>query len=93
MKVTVRFYAHLRDLTGKKSPIELNLEEDATISQVLEELLKDLKIKTTLLDDNQEIKSDITLLKNGREIKFLDGLDTTLDEGDIISVFPIVAGG
>ncbi|MHA2242834.1 MAG: MoaD/ThiS family protein [Candidatus Thorarchaeota archaeon] len=46
-----------------------------------------------MLDENQEIKSDITILKNGREIRFLAGLETDLDSGDEISIFPIVAGG
>ena len=46
-----------------------------------------------IYDENQELKPEITLLKNGREIKFLDGMDTVLDSGDVISVFPIVAGG
>lgn len=93
MKVTVKFYAHLRDLTGKKNPIELHLKDDANISQLLDELLLDSKIKAIILDDDQEIKSEITLLKNGREIRFLEGLKTKLDEGDEISIFPMVAGG
>jgi molybdopterin synthase sulfur carrier subunit len=33
------------------------------------------------------------VLKNGREVLHLDGLDTPLDDGDRVSVFPPVAGG
>jgi len=93
MKVTVKFYAYLRDLVGMRTEIELDLKKGATISKLLDELFLDLQIREALLDDNQEIKSDITLLKNGREIKFLDGIETKLDPGDEISVFPLVAGG
>ncbi|MHA1481681.1 MAG: ubiquitin-like small modifier protein 1 [Candidatus Thorarchaeota archaeon] len=93
MKVTVKFYSYLRDLIGKKTMIELDLDEGAIISQLLNRLFLDPQIKDALLDDNQELKSDITLLKNGREITFLDGMETKLEPGDEISVFPLVAGG
>ena len=93
MKVTVKFYSYLRDLIGKKTMIELDLDEGAIISQLLNKLFLDPQIKEALLDENQELKSDITLLKNGREITFLDGIETKLEAGDEISIFPLVAGG
>ena len=93
MKVTVKFYSYLRDLIGKKTMIELDLDEGAIISHLLTKLFLDPQIKEALLDENQELKSDITLLKNGREITFLAGMETKLEAGDEISVFPLVAGG
>ena len=93
MKVIVKFYAHLRDLIGQKTMVELDMKEDDTISELLDELLLDSRIKEVLLDVNQDLKPDITILKNGREVKFLGGLDTRLEPGDEISFFPIVAGG
>ena len=93
MRITVRFYGHLRDLVGEKSLGEYDLEERATVSILVDELLLDPVIKTAILDESQELKPEITLLKNGREIKFLDGTDTKLESGDVISIFPIVAGG
>jgi molybdopterin converting factor small subunit len=35
----------------------------------------------------------VNILKNGRNIQFLSGLDTPLDDGDTIALFPPVAGG
>lgn len=93
MKVTVKFYAYLPDKIGGYSVIELYLENSAKVSHVLSKLCENVKIREVLLGENQELKDDITLLKNGREIKFLDGLNTSLDEGDVIAVFPLVAGG
>ena len=93
MKITVKFYTHLQDLVGRKKRIEVILKEDATISQLLDELILDPLIKNALIDENQELKSDITLLKNGREIKFLAGLETELNSGDEVSIFPLVVGG
>jgi len=93
MNVSVKFFAQLRDLTGKKTKIEFDLDEGATISHLLEELYQDSKIKKAMLDENGQINSDITILQNGREIRFLEGMDTTLNSGDEISIFPLVVGG
>jgi sulfur-carrier protein len=93
MKISVRFYSHLGDLVGRKSPMEFDLKDDATMAHLLDELLQDSKIKQHLLNENGELNLDITFMKNGREIKFLKGLETQLKSGDEISIFPIVAGG
>ena len=93
MKVLVKFYAHLGDLVDRKSKIEFEMKDGATISHLLDELLLDSKIKMHLIDKTGKLKSDITFLKNGREIKFLNGIDTSLESDDEISIFPLVAGG
>ena len=93
MKVSVKFFAHLRDLTGKKTKIELELDEGATVSHLMEELYLDPNIKKHLLDESNQINPDITILRNGREIKFLQGLETVLHSDDEISIFPLVVGG
>lgn len=93
MKVSVRFYSHLADLVGKKSKMEFDLKDGVTISTLLDELLQDPKIKQHLLDERGELNSDITILKNGREIRYLDGLKTSLTADDEIAIFPMVAGG
>ncbi len=93
MNVSVKFFAQLRDLTGKKTKMEFDLDEGATISHLLEELYLDSKIKKHMLDENHQINPDITILRNGREIKFLEGIDTVLNSGDEISIFPLVVGG
>lgn len=93
MNVSVKFFAQLRDLTGKKTKIEFELDKGATISHLLEELYLDSKIKKHMLDENHQINSDITILRNGREIEFLEGMDTILNSGDEISIFPLVVGG
>jgi molybdopterin synthase sulfur carrier subunit len=93
MKVKVRFFGHLRDLVGKKAISELNLEAGATISSLLKKLCSDSTTKNALFDESYQLKSNITILKNGREIKFLENLDTLLGPGDQVSIFPLVVGG
>jgi molybdopterin synthase sulfur carrier subunit len=93
MKVKVKFYSHLRDLIGAHAIDEVECEEGATISIFLDQLFLDSKIKNVLYDEEQKIKPGITILKNGREIQFLAGLETVLSHEDEISLFPVVVGG
>ena len=93
MKVSVKFYAHLQDLVNKKGRLQVNLDDGATIVNLLEKLFLDAKIKEHLLNKNGVIRSEITIMKNGREIRFLDGMNTILEHEDEVSIFPAVAGG
>jgi molybdopterin synthase sulfur carrier subunit len=40
-----------------------------------------------------ELRSGIKILVNGRNISFLQGLDTVLEDRDVISILPIAGGG
>ena len=93
MKVSVKFYAHLQDLVEKKGRLAIELQEGATVTRLLEDLFLDAKIREHMLDVKGKVHSDITIMINGREIKFLEGLDTILSNEDEISIFPAVAGG
>jgi molybdopterin synthase sulfur carrier subunit len=93
MKVKVRFFGHLHDLMGKRAVSEIDLNDDATISTLLDKLCLDSSIRSTLFDESQQLRSNISILKNGREITFLENLDTPLSLGDEVSVFPLVVGG
>ena len=77
--VNVKFFAHLRNLISEPHIRGITLPAGATVSDFLEILCEDIIVKETLLDKDGQLKSDITLLKNGREIKFLEGPDTKLD--------------
>jgi molybdopterin synthase sulfur carrier subunit len=93
MKVKVKFFAHLPDLIGKKAIDEIECEEGATISMLLDWLFLDSKIRSALFDEDRKIKPNLTILRNGRDINFLDGLETQLSSGDEIAIFPLVVGG
>ena len=93
MKVKVRFFAYLAEKVGRKDKFEIEIEEGSKVTGLVETLSKDLKVKENLLDENGQLKPEVTILINGREIKFLSGMDTPLEPGDEISIFPPVVGG
>jgi molybdopterin synthase sulfur carrier subunit len=52
------------------------------------------ELRTWLLSPDGTKKGDNAIvLVNGRHIEHLDGVDTQLTEEDVVSLFPLVAGG
>jgi molybdopterin synthase sulfur carrier subunit len=43
--------------------------------------------------DGEELSPFVILLVNGRNVRHTGGLDTPLSSTDVVSVFPMVAGG
>lgn len=91
MIVTVRGYADLRQVIGSR---EVVLPEVATVQRLLDLLITEHPVVgTALFDQPGALLPTVNILKNGRNIFFLNGLSTLLKEGDLIAVFPPVAGG
>jgi len=97
LKVSVRFFAALRELVGKKvESLEFLNGEEATVERVLKRLVelygKDF-IEYVFDRETGDIQSYLTLLVNGRSITTLDGLRTRLTDGDVLAILPPVGGG
>ncbi|TKJ29191.1 MAG: molybdopterin synthase sulfur carrier subunit [Chloroflexi bacterium B3_Chlor] len=87
----VRIYGTLRPLVGAT---EVEVEASGTVREVLQELTAEYSaLKERVLDDAGNLQSSINVLVNGRSIRFLDGLNTTVQEGDELALFPPVGGG
>lgn len=87
----ILFFAYLRDYTKCK---EIYINHFNTV----EEMLKQLCFKYGSKFENKIFKEgnlsdEIIILVNGRHIDHLAGVKTNLNEGDVISIFPVVAGG
>lgn len=93
MKITLRTFADLREIIGAKEQ-ELSLSEGQTVGGLLEGLCEaHPALRGKLFDAAGEMKPYIIVLKNGRSITSLQQLDTPIDAGDVIALFPPVAGG
>lgn len=93
-KVQVKLLLLVRDRIGKDN---IYIESD-TVRSLEEKLIE--KFSDKLLEDNTFVNENTNLLHdwmlvlvNGRNIKFLEGLDTKLSEGDVVVICPPVAGG
>ena len=92
MDLTLRFFATFREIAGQKV-VEKTYDDDLTIGGLLTALEEEYpEMQEELLIDG-DIKPQINVLKNGREVLHMQGIETPLEDGDTISLFPPVAGG
>lgn len=92
MTVELRFFASFREAVGQKE-LEHDFEGEAIlVGELLDALIEEYP-DLTVYDEEGNLRGYVSVLKNGRDVTFLDGLDTRLEDGDVLSVFPPVAGG
>ncbi|MDE2786128.1 MAG: MoaD family protein [Chloroflexota bacterium] len=91
MGVTVRIPTPLRRMTGGADKVELDV---ADLSQMIDRLESDYPgFKERLLDEEGELRYFVNIYVNGEDIRFDQGLRTSIKSGDEISIVPAVAGG
>ncbi|MFP8952988.1 ubiquitin-like small modifier protein 1 [Natrialbaceae archaeon A-arb3/5] len=92
MKIELRFFATFRDAVGEKERTR-EFDADESVGDVLATLEREYAgLEGQLLEDG-EIGPQLSVLKNGRDVVHMDGVETSLEDGDVLSVFPPVAGG
>ncbi|MFC4436664.1 MULTISPECIES: ubiquitin-like small modifier protein 1 [Natrialbaceae] len=92
MELDLRFFANFRDAVGEKERTHA-FDDDATVGDVLAALEDEYDdLEGQLLEDG-EIRPQLNVLKNGRNVVHMNGPKTELEAEDTLSVFPPVAGG
>ncbi len=90
MPVTVEIPTVLRGLTdGERTVTAAGADLAAAISDVDS---RHSGFADRLLDAG-ELRRFINIYVNDEDVRFLDGLKTTLADGDVVTVLPAVAGG
>jgi molybdopterin synthase sulfur carrier subunit len=92
MELELRFFATFRAAVGQKT-IHRGFPDGATVGDVLAALEEEFEGLAGELIDDGEIRDQLSVLKNGREVLHMEGIDTVMEDGDRLSVFPPVAGG
>jgi len=89
----IRLYATLRPIVGR-STVTLDAKAGDTVRSMLTELVTrwpDLKPK--LFTKTDELHPSIHVFLNGRDIRYLGGLDMAIPAETEICIFPPVGGG
>ncbi|MCH8029033.1 MAG: MoaD/ThiS family protein [Candidatus Dadabacteria bacterium] len=88
---SVRIPTPLRRLTGDKDEVTIDAPN---VGQLVDGLEKQFPgIKERICDENGNLRRFINLYVNNEDIRFINGLDTELNESDIVSIIPAIAGG
>jgi len=91
MAKTIRIPTPLRKLTNNEETVEV---EAATIADAIVELENRFPgIKERLVDDAGEVRRFVNVYVNEEDIRFQQNQQTTLKDGDEISIIPAIAGG
>lgn len=89
----IKVYATLREVVGGPC-VRLDGITELTVSQLLETLCaKYPALSPKLLLNGDDLHPAIHILINGRDMRYLNGLDTLLTSQDTIRIFPPVGGG
>ncbi len=88
-RVNVRLFANIQEIVG--SP-ELKLSA-RSIGELLDSLVAMRPALQDVLFDNGGLRSYITVLVNGRNVRDIEGVRTELAGGDEVAIFPPVSGG
>lgn len=93
MNLELRSFATFREAIGQKT-IECEFADGTTVGDVLADLESEFDgLAGRLLDEDGEIRPQLSILKNGRDVTHAQGPETPLDDDDTVSLFPPVAGG
>lgn len=91
MSVKVRVPTTLRTLTAGQSEVEV---EGATVGEVLANLdAAHPGFKDRLFDDEGGLRRFVNVFLADDDVRYLEGLDTKVPDGETLSIIPAVAGG
>ena len=91
MSVSVRVPTILRPYTQGASEVSA---EGATLTEVLDSLDASYPgIKGRVLDDSGELRRFVNVYVDDDDVRFAEGLKTTIKDGGQVSIIPAVAGG
>lgn len=91
MAVTLRIPTALRKLSGGEETLSL---EAGSVRELVEKLAaQHPELSAQLVDESGKVRRFVNIFANDEDIRFLEGLDTTLGEGDEVSIVPAIAGG
>ena len=90
----VRLYATLRPRVGGQGVLDVPWSPGDTVADVIRELVRRKPaLQGHILNDEGLLLPHVNVFLNGRDIRYLKGLETRVDGDAELFIFPPVAGG
>ena len=90
---TLKLFATLRDVAGAKE-LSVTFEDGQTVRQLVSSIQMALPtVGDLILNEDGTLSGAVQIFVHGRNVVWLNGLDTTIRDEDIITLIPPSAGG
>jgi molybdopterin synthase sulfur carrier subunit len=91
--IKVKFFGRFRELSDRRE-YSIGLADSPTVSDALKEMQKELTgLEGEFFDEDGNLHARVNVFVNGGNIRTKSGLDTVLETGDKITIFPPFGGG
>jgi molybdopterin synthase sulfur carrier subunit len=90
LAVTVKIPAQLRTLTANESEAQV---EGSSVGEALDAVYARYEGLRDRITEDGELRRFVNVYVGGEDIRFGQGLDTPVGDGDEITILPAVAGG
>ena len=90
MAITVKIPAQLRAVTGGEGELEV---EGGTVGEALDAVFDQHDGLRERITQDGDLRRFVNVYVSGEDIRFQDGLETAVNDGDEVTILPAVAGG
>jgi sulfur-carrier protein len=90
MSVTVKIPTQLRTATGGDAEVEVT---GSTVGEALDAVFAAHTELRDRITQDGDLRRFVNVYVSGEDIRFQQGLETELNEGDEVTILPAVAGG
>ena len=91
MAVMVKIPTQLRSVTGGEA--EAMVDHATTVGEVLDGLYERYDGLRDRIAEDGDLRRFVNVYVDGEDIRFLDGIETVVEDGDEVTILPAVAGG
>jgi molybdopterin synthase sulfur carrier subunit len=92
MKITIKFFARFRERLG--SEIEIEIDEGTRLGDLIRHVAeRDLEGYKAIFDSKGSFRTHVIIMTNGKRLGHEEAEQRLLGDGDLIAIFPPVAGG
>jgi sulfur-carrier protein len=90
MAVTVKIPTQLRAATGGQAEVEVS---GGTVGEALDAVFAAHSELRERITEDGTLRRFVNVYVSGEDIRFQQGLETEINEGDEVTILPAVAGG
>ncbi len=90
MAVTVKIPTQLRAATGGQSELEV---AGSTVGEALDAVFDAHTELRSRITQDGDLRRFVNVYVSGEDIRFQQGLETSINDGDEVTILPAVAGG